>query len=791
MQSRRTTFAAFVAVSILAAGCSSDDSANTNTSVPQASAANTSAPSTTVETAPDTTEAQTTETEATEPEATDPEPTATADEGPFLPASFVVQPGVNQLAVLDAEPGQDLSLRSIDSGDDVVAGEADAQGSFLWRQLKAGEYIVESVGGDRVASEPVIVTDEDEIPEPSFYSQQEIAAGGFGYITTRDGTTLSANVLLPGPADAGPYPTIVEYSGYQPSNPSSTTFAQLFNALGYAYVGVNMRGTGCSGGSYLFFERAQSIDGYDVIEAVAAQSWVLNNKVGMGGISYPGISQLFVASTAPPSLAAITPLSVLDDSYRANGYPGGILNTGFAAEFVQERFDEAKVYGQEWSKERADAGDTVCADNQKLRLQNPDFLALTMANPFYDPATADVLAPSTFVDQINVPVFLAGAWQDEQTGGHFPDMLDDFDSAPHLYVDLTNGLHTDSLSPTVFARMVEFLDLYVGGRVPSLTGARGVAQVLVPNLYGVDEVVLPPDRFLGLSYEEALATFESEPSVRVLFENGTGGTAPGAPYPGFISGFEGWPVPDAEPTTFYLADNGVLATKPQADAGEDTYTADPAALPQSYYAGGRSSDIWRADTVYEWQPIPDNTGVGYTSEPLGADTVVVGSGSVDLWVKSSAEDTDLEVTISEVRPDGSEMYIQSGWLRASHRALDEDESTEVLPVHTHLKSDAEPMPADEFAPMRIELFPFAYAFRAGSQIRITIDAPGNSRPVWEFDSVSNGESVTIGHGDDQPSKLVLAVVEGVAVPPGVPACGSLRGQPCREYVTAVNEVLPL
>ncbi|MCB0957372.1 MAG: hypothetical protein KDB12_14560, partial [Ilumatobacter sp.] len=108
----------------------------------------------------------------------------------------------------------------------------------------------------------------------------------------------------PGPAEDGPYPTVVEYSGYAPSDPGSSAFAQLYTLQGFAYVGVNMRGTGCSGGSYRFFETVQSLDGYDVIEAVAAQPWVLNHKVGMVGISYPGISQLFVAATQPPSLAA-------------------------------------------------------------------------------------------------------------------------------------------------------------------------------------------------------------------------------------------------------------------------------------------------------------------------------------------------------------------------------------------------------------------------------------------------------------------------------------------------------
>ena len=61
-----------------------------------------------------------------------------------------------------------------------------------------------------------------------------------------------------------------------------------------------MRGTGCSGGAFDYFETLQSLDGYDAIETVARQPWVLHNKVGMLGISYGGISQLFVAATRPP-----------------------------------------------------------------------------------------------------------------------------------------------------------------------------------------------------------------------------------------------------------------------------------------------------------------------------------------------------------------------------------------------------------------------------------------------------------------------------------------------------------
>ncbi|MDP9464203.1 MAG: CocE/NonD family hydrolase, partial [Actinomycetota bacterium] len=399
-------------------------------------------------------------------------------------ATFTVQPGTEQIAVLDATVGETLTVSR--DASEIANGTVDEQGSLLFRNLEPGDgYAIRS---DTETTETITVADAAVNPPADFYSSQpKLPEGGFGYITTRDGTTLSANVVLPGAADQGPFPTVVEYSGYQPSDPESAELAQIYTSVGFAYVGVNMRGTGCSGGSYRFFETVQSLDGYDAIETVAAQPWVLDNEVGMVGISYPGITQLFVAATQPPSLNSITPLSVVDDSYRATLYPGGILNTGFAVEWTKQRMDDAQPFGQAWTKEQADSGDTTCADNQKLRLQNPDLVQEIDANPYYSPSLGDALAPITFVDRINVPVFIAGAWQDEQTGGHFPAMLDRFTGSPHVYVTLMNGLHTESLSPPVFGRYAEFLQLYVAKKVPDLTAANAIVAVLGNALYGADE----------------------------------------------------------------------------------------------------------------------------------------------------------------------------------------------------------------------------------------------------------------------------------------------------------------
>ena len=61
-----------------------------------------------------------------------------------------------------------------------------------------------------MASKPVdVISVEASLPKESFYSNQKLEPG-FNYITTRDGTTLSASVFLPGPVEDGPYPTVVD-----------------------------------------------------------------------------------------------------------------------------------------------------------------------------------------------------------------------------------------------------------------------------------------------------------------------------------------------------------------------------------------------------------------------------------------------------------------------------------------------------------------------------------------------------------------------------------------------------
>jgi predicted acyl esterase len=736
---------------------------------------------------------------------------------PVAAATPSAHGSVNQVYVTGATPGATLQLRR--GGTTVATATADSRGTSIFGNqygttddLPAGSYTVRE--GTGTPSAPVTVTDPDDVPAQTFYDDQDLPYGldalGYGYVTMRDGTQLAMHAQPPlvdlnGPLVADP--VLVNYSGYTPANPATAEPEPTLLAarlLGYGTVGVNMRGTGCSGGAFAFFEPLQATDGYDVVEAVAAQDWSAN--VGLFGISYPGISQLFTAAQQPPSLTAITPLSVIADTYRSTLYPGGILNNGFATDWAAERAHDSRPApdGQPWANDRIANGDTTCEANQVLHGQAPSISdQLTQDKP-YDPTWFDELAPRTFVDQIDVPVFLGGAWQDEQTGGHFPTMLDELaQNVPDLHVALTNGTHVESLGPDLIVSVFEFLDFYVAERRPLINpAARGVAaRALYTEIFG-EPYDIALDRNWPLDYDAALAQYQAEPAVRVLWERGAKeedavvcltdlalgpACSPRTPLARYESTYAAWPPPEAQPRQLFLGPDGHLGgTAPDVDdreiRGWTPYEYDAAEVDQTRTFGGTTGEIWRTDAATEWPNPPAGEAASFTTDPLTEDLNILGSGSVDLWLRSTAPDVDVEVTLSEVRPDGQETYIQAGWLRASHRHQGAG-STALAPFHDHLGSTAAPLPSGRFARMRVELFPVAHVVRAGSRLQLTVDAPGGSRPFWKFDALDAPGAINdIGHSVGRPSHLTLSTVPDPGAPAELPPCESLRGQPCRDFV---------
>ena len=68
------------------------------------------------------------------------------------------------------------------------------------------------------------------------------------------------------------------------------------------------------------------------------------------------------------------------------------------------------------------------------------------------------------------------------------------------------------------------------------------------------------------------------------------------------------------------------------------------------------------------------------------------------------------------------------------------------------------MPANRYQKLRIEIFPFAQAFRVGDQLRVTLDAPGGARPLWAFDTLDHGQRVSVANDKQHPSLLALTAV---------------------------------
>ncbi|MCW3034414.1 MAG: uncharacterized protein QOK19_92 [Solirubrobacteraceae bacterium] len=751
-------------------------------------------------------------------------------------SAFTTQGSVKQVDVTGLAPNAQASLLS-SKGTTVYTQNADSLGGLLFRNVAPGAgYRVRTSTGE--TSGKITVHSDAAAPWDSSVYNQSIPDNGYTYLTTRDGTQLAITVHppsspagepgvpssfhfptfpqpgVPTPSYAPPYPTLIEYSGYgyaDPAGPESG-IAVLANLMGFAVVDVNMRGTGCSGGAFDFFESLQNLDGYDVIETIAQQPWVLNHKVGMLGISYGGISQLFTAQLRPPDLAAIAPLSVIDAT-ATTLYPGGIRNDGFAVAWAEQRQQNAEPaspgHGQAWATKQIEEGDQTCAANQALHGEAANLMEKIEANSTYNPSVADSLDPVTFVKKINVPTFMACQWEDEQTGGHCADLAQHFTGTSRKWFTFTNGAHIDSLDPATYNRFYDFLELYVAHQAPIVNQAvpRAAAPVVYQSAMGLPQselVTLPPDPIqLQPTYESALAAFEALPPIRVLFDNGagtspTGSTTAGDPYPGFEQSFSKFPIPGTKAKSWYFGPGGTLNEQQPTAEGVDSYTSDANALPLTDYSNNTGGGgLWgnASQWEYNWAQAPAGSAVSYVSAPLTSDTTAIGGGAVHLWVKSSTPDVDLQATVSEVRPDGNETFVQNGWIRASERKLAtssknifKQKPTLLQPIPTLLASDAEPMPTNEFVPVVLPLYFQGHAYRTGSRIRVTIAAPNGTQPIWSFGHTEPGTTAaeSIAFSPSMPSSLVLPIVPGVGVPTALPPCPSLRNEPCRPYQAIVN-----
>ncbi len=674
---------------------------------------------------------------------------------------------------------------------------------------------------------------------------------GLNYITMRDGIQLAATVRYPYGqtcSATSPCPTLVEYSGYNVAGPTdpipplidgilgvpctncgnpnllpdSSTYvgAVVARFSGFATVSLQMRGTGCSGGALDLFGYPSDYDAYDAIEIMAHQSWVANHKVGMVGISFSGLSQFPAAGTDPPGLAAIAPMSPTDDLF-STGYPGGIYNNGFAASWVASRINDAKpaaVYrggtlvpssatpisgvGQPWTYYEIDAelagspgASSTCLTNQVLHDQSQDLAGLVgpqmvaPGGPGRDPSLFDRRSMTDWAAAVDVPVFVSGALQDEQTGPQWPALIDAIPKSTPVFANMVNGGHIDSADTQTISRWLEFLDIYVANAVPTQPNAidaLALGQFAALAAHVSAAAPLPPLRFANAPDPvTARAEFAAQtPLARVLFDNGAGSAGPGNMQSTYSADFTSWP-PAGTVTRFSFGPSGSLQSQAPATPASATFTLDPSTRPSTSLAPGNNA--WAANPGWDWRPVPSADGIAFQTAPFTTATTIVGPATLDLWVKATAPVEDFQATITEVRPaDSQEEYVTSGFLRSANQD-DASNSTALFTNPTYLAADAANLSPERYALVKIPIDPIAHTFRPGTELRVVISAPGGDRPVWTFDTLDNGQQATVGIGGLAASALTVNVVPGVTPTAALPACGAVRGEPCRAYVAEGNQ----
>ena len=186
---------------------------------------------------------------------------------------------------------------------------------------------------------------------------------------------------------------------------------------------ASVRGTGCSSGEFDLFSWRSALDGKEVIDKwIAKQPWS-NGNVVIFGHSYSGITGMFVASTRPEHLKAVSASGLIGDLYRDIVYPGGVTNYGFPLLWtgaIRVVYDVGG--GTVGGLYPVEDTSPQCAANQAERrralLEDPLIHGLddTDGNWYHSRSLVN------YVDRINVPVHITSAYQDEQTGPRGPDV---------------------------------------------------------------------------------------------------------------------------------------------------------------------------------------------------------------------------------------------------------------------------------------------------------------------------------------------------------------------------------
>lgn len=515
---------------------------------------------------------------------------------------------------------------------------------------------------------------EEELKQPLYDIIEERDV----FVAARDGTRLAVDIFRPKSDDK--FPALLSLSaygkGYQslslpPQSPASPLHFQsraieagnprYFVPRGYVHIIGDVRGSGKSEGEFDgFCSKRQAEDGYDLVEWIAEQPWC-DGKVGMVGISYLGTIQLHVAAEHPPHLKAIVPWNAITDFYREGTHQGGILHTAF-------QWLYSVMIGQDNS-----------VSTTRKKLSEGEFNELVNETK-KDPDLQMYPALYNYVDSPKKnPCFL-------------DVILNPYDG-PYYGEHSTYTKHAQIKVPFyAHSGWWAYAWIHLNGAFSNYNGIDAPKKLDIGGPIDTDHPL--PDSYC----REMLRWFDywlkgintgimEEPPIRIYvmglnqyrFENE-------------------WPLKRTRWTKYFLGNWGRLSLEPESSENPDSFVQQPPS---------ETADI---------------NSVVYETPPFERDTEITGPVALYLNAAIDQSDTNWMISIS----DGfarEETELTAGYLKASHRALDEKRSRPWAPYHPHTASETiTPGKVYEYA---ISLSPLSNIFKKGHRLKLEISSKDN------------------------------------------------------------------
>jgi putative CocE/NonD family hydrolase len=521
------------------------------------------------------------------------------------------------------------------SGDSVMLSNAGSSAlSATWR----GDTLAGVLGDSGRATGPrirlvrraapfVVEAAYSPWPGPVSDSRYAVAEDTLVFMRTRDGARLASYIARP--VSPGAFGVVLQRTPYERILHGA---GRWWASRGYIFVAQHVRGRDASDGDTFGDYDTDIRDGYDAVEW-AARLPGANGRVGMIGHSDEGRLAWYAAVSAPPHLAALAPSAATGDPWRIAPYEDMVFSPVNVAWACLMR-----------ARTMQDIGDLDLAPAlPHLPLADlPQRLGcgrVALWDRWLDHPTLDAYwrtrSVTSFIARVRAPVLQISGWYDDSRGPiDYTTALARVPGHPPLKLVMGPGAH----------RGIDFVAGDFGPK--ARVDTRGL------QLRWFDHWLLGRDN--GAEREPMATLF--------VMGDDTWRHEPA------------WPLARAVPTRWYLASggrantsagDGVLDTVPPTGAAADTFTYDPGD-PTPYPIDSRELETSLNEDFASLNRSRADVLV-FTSAPLARPLEVTGPMSATLWAASDARDTDWNVMVIDVEPDGTARRVQDGVARARFR----------------------------------------------------------------------------------------------------------------------------